>query len=667
MAKRLINKRFMIIVICSAILVSGLIIFARPGRQTPSESVLSESPANYHEELPIAGTIEAHVANLHKLCKIWGFAKYTHMAFLTGERCWDEELLNLIPIVKLADPEDVNDILYNWYAGLGDDGFDNNGSVFLTAHLDDILHDNLDEDELFRLLADTDWISIIGSRSYGFTVLSLGLRVDRDQLEALDYDDEFLGWLHSLEPVGEEYMRFLADLSWLTDESFSGHSLAAAFSRFREIPITDRANGPVPFDNQSLHASMDFADAGYRLLGLFRLWNAMKYFFPYLDIIDDDWNWLLIEHIPRMLEGTDMLSYELTLASLASRLHDVHVVFRRTGDRSAIDPFLDDRFGRFVAPAMLTEAEGQIVVAHNIFEADHDQRLLPGDVVLMVNGAGVDEIISAMRPYVSLPNEEKALFWLAYFHMPLRQNSSDIPMELVVFRDGMEVTVHERTVNSQTLRQHRTRTPAGAYERLENNIGFINASGLRRGNSRHIMAYFADTSGLIIDLRHRPDMLAMLQLAEYLVAEAALYARHITPSQSIPGVFIDFGRQYAGGFGGMCAYAYTYEENVVILMDERSWSLTEHMIMALRNGSNVTVMGSNSIGSNGEARFLPLPGDISMGFTTMGMFTSEGGQTQRIGLSPDIHVPRTMAGIRDGRDELLEAAVQYLMGSSSLR
>ena len=70
---------------------------------------------------------------------------------------------------------------------------------------------------------------------------------------------------------------------------------------------------------------MNFQDPGYRLLGLFRLWNAMEYFFPYLDIIDGDWSALLHEHIPAMLEGTDRLSYELTLMSLASGLSDAHV------------------------------------------------------------------------------------------------------------------------------------------------------------------------------------------------------------------------------------------------------------------------------------------------------------------------------------------------------
>ena len=50
-----------------------------------------------------------------------------------------------------------------------------------------------------------------------------------------------------------------------------------------------------------------------------------------------------------------------------------------------------------------------------------------------------------------------------------------------------------------------------------------------------------------------------------------------------------------------------------------------------------------------------------MAFTGLGVFTPEVGQTQRIGLSPDIYVHRTVDGVREGRDELMEAAIEYIL------
>ena len=49
-----------------------------------------------------------------------------------------------------------------------------------------------------------------------------------------------------------------------------------------------------------------------------------------------------------------------------------------------------------------------------------------------------------------------------------------------------------------------------------------------------------------------------------------------------------------------------------------------------------------------------------MMFTSIGIYTPDGGQTQRIGLTPDIKVHPTIEGIKEGRDELMEAAVSYI-------
>ena len=60
------------------------------------------------------------VQNLEKLCKVWGYTKYNHPAFLLGQKDWDEELLNLIPVVSEAKSDEVNDILHEWFVGLGE-------------------------------------------------------------------------------------------------------------------------------------------------------------------------------------------------------------------------------------------------------------------------------------------------------------------------------------------------------------------------------------------------------------------------------------------------------------------------------------------------------------------------------------------------------------------
>jgi C-terminal processing protease CtpA/Prc len=57
---------------------------------------------------------------------------------------------------------------------------------------------------------------------------------------------------------------------------------------------------------------------------------------------------------------------------------------------------------------------------------------------------------------------------------------------------------------------------------------------------------------------------------------------------------------------------------------------------------------------------LSIPGGTYVSFTGQGVWHADGRQLQRLGLQPAVEVRPTLAGIRAGRDEVLEKAVEYL-------
>ena len=103
-----------------------------------------------------------------------------------------------------------------------------------------------------------------------------------------------------------------------------------------------------------------------------------------------------------------------------------------------------------------------------------------------------------------------------------------------------------------------------------------------------------------------------------------------------------------------------YQGKVVILMDEGSQSQSEFAIMALRQAPNATVVGSPSIGADGNVVKVSLPGRVIFGMSSLGVYTPEGGQTQRCGLKPDIECYPTLDGIKAGKDELIEKAIEVI-------
>ena len=57
---------------------------------------------------------------------------------------------------------------------------------------------------------------------------------------------------------------------------------------------------------------------------------------------------------------------------------------------------------------------------------------------------------------------------------------------------------------------------------------------------------------------------------------------------------------------------------------------------------------------------MALPGGIYVPVGIQGVYYPDGRETQRIGIVPDIWMEPTIKGIREGRDEVLEKAIELI-------
>ena len=185
----------------------------------------------------------------------------------------------------------------------------------------------------------------------------------------------------------EEDKVVIADTSWIFDKKYLCEELSANMEPLtKPFPDINRFRTPIDFSrgyytglfeptmfyNEKLYEDMDYSNENYRLLGLFRVWNALEYYCPYLDILDEDWEDLLPEFIPQMLAESDQQSYDLTIAALMAKLQDAHVSFWN-GD------FLKKEFGEYLIDDVeFVFAEGEIVIVQTFDESSPFQT---GDIV----------------------------------------------------------------------------------------------------------------------------------------------------------------------------------------------------------------------------------------------------------------------------------------------
>ena len=64
-------------------------------------------------------------------------------------------------------------------------------------------------------------------------------------------------------------------------------------------------------------------------------------------------------------------------------------------------------------------------------------------------------------------------------------------------------------------------------------------------------------------------------------------------------------------------------------------------------------------GANGDVTFFIVPGNVRVNFSGHDVRWPDGRQLQRVGLEPDIYVRPSIAGIRAGKDEVLDRAIEF--------
>jgi C-terminal processing protease CtpA/Prc len=103
-----------------------------------------------------------------------------------------------------------------------------------------------------------------------------------------------------------------------------------------------------------------------------------------------------------------------------------------------------------------------------------------------------------------------------------------------------------------------------------------------------------------------------------------------------------------------------YSGRVVVLIDARTRGRAEQVALYIAAATKVQIFGTPSAGSPSQTTSVRLPGGILVRFSGEDIRLTNGGAVQREGLQPTENVPQTLAGVRAGKDEVLEQALHAL-------
>ena len=407
--------------------------------------------------------------------------------------------------------------------------------------------------------------------------------------------------------------------------------------------------GNPQFKNEAPYRSMTYPDAGFRLLSLFRYWNIIQYYFPNKHLIEENWHDVLPEFIPGFVNAANELEYKKAALALIGRIHDTHAnIWGR-------DETLEKYRGLNSPPVGVTFVEDKAVVTKYWDEVLAEKSGLKiGDVIETINNRKVSDIVKERLVLTPASNYPTKLRDIARYLLQTNENFLTIKYKRGNVTKEIQLECYPKdklNVNPGELFS-RSIPP---FKLIEPDIAYLYPGSLKPKEITRIIPEIAKTKGLIIDLRSYPSDFIVFSLGEYLMPKPTGFVKFSGGSITNPGLFT-FREELKVGKDNTDYY----KGKVAILINEVTQSQAEYTTMAFRTAPHATVIGSTTAGADGNVSQFFLPGGISTMISGIGVYYPDGKETQRIGIVPDIVIKPTIKGIREGRDELLEKAVEII-------
>jgi C-terminal processing protease CtpA/Prc len=195
-----------------------------------------------------------------------------------------------------------------------------------------------------------------------------------------------------------------------------------------------------------------------------------------------------------------------------------------------------------------------------------------------------------------------------------------------------------------------------SYRHIDDKIGYITLANIQNDDIPIIREEFIDKKGIIIDIRNYPKTPIVYSLSSFFVSKPIEFVKFSIANIDNPGEFsIDFNLDISPSIE-------TFQGKLIVIVNEITQSQAEITSMAFRAGDNTTIIGSTTAGADGDISQICLPGGLMTCISGVGIYYPDGTQTQRIGIVPDIWIEPTIEGIQQGRDELLEKAIELING-----
>ncbi|RZK48487.1 MAG: hypothetical protein EOO99_10150 [Pedobacter sp.] len=446
---------------------------------------------------------------------------------------------------------------------------------------------------------------------------------------------------------------YQADMGWLTDTTQFDTEVKSKLHYIAENPYQkehyyvgkSKGVGNPIFKNEKVYKDSIYPSQAMRLLTLARYWNMVNYYFPYRYQTNQNWLDVLTEMTPKFMHAADTTAYHLAIQELTVKVDDSHAKFNT--------PYTSRYFGINWPPFKYEIIDQKAVVTgyyNDSLSQAHNIQI--GDVIEELNGKPIQTHLLEIGKYIGASNNsvKNRDAHTILFH------SNQTQVTISVERNGKRFkNTIPQIPFSKLGYQWGQDNPTDTIKLIADNIGYVHMGNLTIKQVPQLIQKLKHTQAIIFDVRNYPKS-TLYHLANFLNPKPLPFVKFTETDPRKPGTFKFKKYQLYAGKNNKDYY----RGKVILLANEYTQSHAEFTLMALQTAPNVTLIGSQTSGADGNVSLITLPGNYSTYITGLGVFYPDGRPTQKIGILPDIVVKPSIQGIREGRDEVLEKAIAFI-------
>mgnify|MGYP001823441877 CR=1 FL=1 len=273
--------------------------------------------------------------------------------------------------------------------------------------------------------------------------------------------------------------------------------------------------------------------------------------------------------------------------------------------------------------------------------------LKPGDVVTHIDGLESKDYFQEVYSRISAGTKG----WLEF---KAKRKSL-----LGEFEENMNVKVNEREITLDRSGVIYNEGPRqSTFEKINDGVYYLNISRIEMDTITRLLPELVQSKAIICDLRGYPNrnhmFLSHLLKENDTSASWMQIPKIIYPNQKNikdfeeHAWFLPSKEPYLG------------DKQIVFITDGRAISYAESYMGFIEGYDLATIIGQPTAGTNGNINTFDLEGGFSITWTGMKVLKHDGSQHHAIGITPDIYVSKTIEGIKAGRDEFLEKAIELI-------